>query len=246
MKTLAYLATIYLPMTATAVSLAIQMERFAQGKLTKSQQSLYSMTVLPKSASFSSFFVVLVVLLLFTISLGLKMSPVLNTTLSLLRKLKPQRSPAAYQRFRLKLPKWLSDYIQGYILLLEDPESYSFKLPDLPRSCADFLDLLLILVFGFFVLIWDLIRPIRLLRDFLIPEILHPRDQWVLFQYRHNRYLNIQWHPICFVLDIFRFAFIPVWVATAIALLCVLVVEDLLAFMFVSAAKLICCSCLSH
>jgi hypothetical protein len=82
------------------------------------------MSVLPKSASFPSFFVVFAILFLFTILLGVNLKTLLANIPPLLRRSKPQLGPLA------KLSAWTkSSYIQGYLNILNPYSELKFDRP---------------------------------------------------------------------------------------------------------------------
>jgi hypothetical protein len=69
-----------------------------------------------------------------------------------------------------------------------------------------------------FIIFFLHVLPKSVLCNCLIPEILYPKYQWHLFQYRHNHYVNIRWNPILLFVDVFRFLLLPVWIVLALAL----------------------------
>jgi hypothetical protein len=55
-----------------------------------------------------------------------------------------------------------------------------------------------------------------------------PRDQYILYLYRNNRYVHIRYHPIWFIKDVIRGLLIPAWIALAAGIVCYLVLLDIL------------------
>jgi hypothetical protein len=198
------------------------------------------MSVLPRSASFPSFFVVFAILLLFTILLGVNLKTIQANMHSLLQRSKSQ------QRFSEKLFAWTkSSYVRRYLDLLNPYKE--FKLDPLPFNEIEWnsehiwLSLLILLCqFMLFIILsipFILLRnlPVILLRKFLLPEIFMPKDQYNLFLYRNNRYMTIRYHPVWFVKDVIRGFLIPAWIAVAAGIVCYLVIQDILwrSFMLV-------------
>ncbi|KAE9369271.1 hypothetical protein N431DRAFT_469196 [Stipitochalara longipes BDJ] len=188
MKTLAYLATIYLPLSATS--------------------SIYSMGVLPKSASFLSFFIVFAILFLLTMLLGINLKKIAQKLKS--RTFAPESSP-------------VSVYIKLYMDLLNPynkPEKISsahfYRLPE--------LDYWLYLLARWFING----LPIVLLRNLVLPEICMPIDQYIMYQHRNNPYVDIKYHWVFFIKDVIRGILIPAWIAVAIGVLGYLLILDIL------------------
>ncbi|KAG9249715.1 uncharacterized protein F5Z01DRAFT_745981 [Emericellopsis atlantica] len=207
MKSLAYLATIYLPLTAAA--------------------SLYSMSVLPESASFASFLIFFAILFFFTILLGLNLS-VLSALPAKTARYFRRRSFAKRQRdLSPTLPSWMENYINAYISLLDRSSNvcvigFDYGLTSRPNG---FLWWIPYLLYRFMFFVFRTL-PALVLRHCLIPEILYPRYQWLLFQFRHNRYVTIVFHPALFVIDAIRFSLVPAWVVLAACIICYLVLQD--------------------
>ncbi|KAH8587293.1 hypothetical protein B0O99DRAFT_656496 [Bisporella sp. PMI_857] len=187
LKILAYLATVYLPLTASS--------------------SLYSMSVLPKSATFPSFFVVFTGLFLSTILLGTNIWPLLagippkfqNRSLGLLAQL---------------FASWILHYIEEYTHMLNPYRDYT------PNISYELRYLCIPIIFRGI--------PIFILRGFLLHKIYMPRDQYILYLYRDNRFMHVKYHPVWFVKDVIRAIFIPAWLALATSIICYLVLLDIL------------------
>ena len=182
------------------------------------------MSVLPPSATLLSFFIVLVTLVLFTISTGLYLSITLATIVPPLSRL-----------FRLI----------GRILSHSIPRAYLHDTFDLfdpsttihpnnlgsPRWFDDH---------KWLSRLYRLIRfvfrrlPAEIIHGALVPEILFPKDQWIMFQYRNNRYIHYRWHPLAFIRDFFRLLLIPVWIMMIIGIIPYIVAVDLVFWVVTS------------
>ncbi|EHK22977.1 uncharacterized protein TRIVIDRAFT_222235 [Trichoderma virens Gv29-8] len=208
MKTLAYLATIYLPLTAAS--------------------SVYSISVLPESASFASFLIFLAILLLFTTLLGLKLSTLSTLLATIAPVFRKSTLESSWRDLLPALPPWMENYIKLYMSLLDRTSSRGFWdfLGESSQPPTTALGWELLYFLYQLILFAIRILPALLLRYCLVPEILYPRYQWFLFQYRHNRYMTIKYHPILFIIDIIRFALIPVWIVLAACIICFFVLLD--------------------
>ncbi|KAF1932114.1 uncharacterized protein M421DRAFT_284651 [Didymella exigua CBS 183.55] len=229
-KTLAYLATIYLPLTATS--------------------SLYSMSVLPSSATFWSFFVVLVAFLLGTAFTALSLKPVVAGFRAkvYIDIPKIQQAPATLQRLnprRLK-PQWLTlvlggtrtlydksglrDYLRYYADVIRPERDGHFRWAHvfIGLSGVDgFCDTIIFLVFRLPFLLMR-IWPEALVREALTREIMFLRDQYYLRTQLERNMPGLWWSPLALVRDVFRVVFVPVWVVFIIAIVGLLVLEDIL------------------
>jgi len=180
------------------------------------------MGVFPKSATFPSFFIVFAIIFLLTILLGLNLK-------KMLQGLKPEKTQGPITADAPLLSNQVKKlftmlvmplapatlYIGWYLRLLNPYNEYKYS----PHADSGILRVLEYVTTQI---------PILILRKFIMPEICMPIDQYILFQYRNNRYFNIQYHPIYFVKDIFRGLLIPVWIAVAAATVGVLVVRDII------------------
>ncbi|KAF2178421.1 hypothetical protein K469DRAFT_642743 [Zopfia rhizophila CBS 207.26] len=190
LKMLAYLATLYLPLTATS--------------------SLYSMSVLPKSASFPSFFVVFTIFLLSTICMDIYLP-------TLLSRIRPPLLDLTAKLFRLtkdSARSITSSYKNVHALKpsinLADP-AWVKRLPEKP-----------LMLHWISEWAWWIFRdgPTIVVRELLIPELFFPCDQYRMYPYIGHTYLKIQWHALAFIRDIFRLALLPIWVVVIILLVC--------------------------
>jgi hypothetical protein len=212
-KALAYLATLYLPLTATS--------------------SLYSMSVLPSSATLWSFFVVLVIFLITTISMGFFLTGILAT-------FKPLQAPLVNTTRRLAKFLQTSTFLREYIDLLNpyhkkdviDPIWYD---PDSETAFYHSYPFLLPLVF---VMLYWVVRGLpKVLAHKLVQELTFPYDQYVMLQYLGNNILGLMWHPLAFLRDIVRLAFLPVWAGLIVGLVALIIVEDVVWFCFFVAPR---------
>jgi hypothetical protein len=190
------------------------------------------MSVLPKSASFASFFVVFAILFLFTILLGLNLPTLLANLFHLTQGWSPQaRLSLKRPSFSLSRPEWTKiDYIQGYVDILNPTIDLRDSLSR-PRENWGY-------VVGEswpFLFFWYVFRrfPVLVLHHFLANEVNFPFYQWFLYQHRHNPRMNIKYHWVFFVKDFFRFFLIPVWFVLGGAVICYLVVQDVLGLFFI-------------
>jgi hypothetical protein len=191
------------------------------------------MSVLPKSASFASFLILFAISLLFTILLGLNLSTLLAKIAPLFRRPKLPVIAIFQRDYSLNLPPWMKDYIESYMSLLDRSSSHGVLellggSLERPRALGWWP---LFLLYEFILLLIRIL-PALVLRHCAVPEIFYPKYQWFLFQYRHNRYMNVKYYPILVVTDIIRFALIPAWIALAIGIVCHLILLDLLFWSF--------------
>lgn len=213
MKTLSYLATLYLPLTAAA--------------------SIYSMSVLPSSTTLYSFFIVLVTLLLFTIATAVYLPALLTSVLPLLcqylQKAKTLSESSGFTPCLQEIIGILNLHHRGSLLFSNrhDPK----WLTNHKRSYRLFR----FLRFTFRRL------PAGIVRDCLVPEIMLPRDKWVMMQYLNNRYQRIQWRACWFMIDVVRFLLLPVWLVLIVGIMAYIVVLDLLFWILRLVIKILCC-----
>jgi hypothetical protein len=180
------------------------------------------MSVFPKTATFPSFFVVFAIIFLLTILLGLNLK-------KMLQRLKPMKTQGSTIADTPLLSKQLKElfkmlamqlspailYIGWYLRLLNPYNDYEYR-PEAESMILRALEHVILRI------------PILILRKCIMPEICMPIDQYILFRYRHNRYHNIQYHPIYFVKDIIRGLLIPVWITVAAGIIACLVVRDII------------------
>ena len=192
------------------------------------------MGVLPKSASFASFFVVLAVFLLITL-LGLNWPTLFDKSLALSRRLwslRPKRSstskwPSMFkQDFMSKLPKPIRKYYEFYYNVVDREDHRRvwdlLKLEEVSRLLWWVLLLTGITPILFVVRIF----PALILRHLIVPEINLPSKQWYMYKYRDNVFLNFRMRPILIIPNTIRIVLIPVWIVMGIIFMCVLMLED--------------------
>jgi hypothetical protein len=155
------------------------------------------MSVLPSSATLYSFFIVLLLLVLITFAAGYSIAPIVNTI----------KLPLNHSALKI------TSFFFGVVVL-----PFTF-IQELQQGlawggngwCSFFNPL--------WLLPYILLRiPTNMLNCVLVPELKFPRDQWIMSKYIGNRYVNIQWHPLAAVRDIFRLVLLPVWLALAVAI----------------------------
>lgn len=199
-KRLSYLATLYLPLTATA--------------------SIYSMSVLPSSTTLYSFFVVLVGLLLLTITAAI-FHPVLRNDIlpTLLSLLDHSRKSLVSASRRAGISGYLNSYVQ---LIKGSGKTMGMRAIDKAYNTAGCL--------GMCILILPILVRVapEVVVSMCVDEIKFPRDQYVMARYIGNRYVNYQWHPLAFVRDAIRLVLLPVWVALAAGLVPYIMALDIL------------------
>jgi len=165
------------------------------------------MGVLPKSATFLSFFIVFAVLLLLTMLLGVNLKRI---TQKLGSRTSAQGSSP------------VSAYIKQYMEILNPynkPQKIShtqfYRLPESesrPYLLARFF------INGL---------PLVLLRSLVLPEICMPIDQYILYKHRNNPYVDIYYHWAFFIKDVIRGMLIPAWIAVAIGIVAYLLLLDI-------------------
>jgi hypothetical protein len=185
------------------------------------------MSVLPESATFVSFFIVLAIFFVFTTALVFNLETLVTKmrrpSSSLVAKI---RLPGSALVTNIRLPGPLVDvaslfriYIHGYMKML-DPHT-EYKIPSL----------------GICNFPWWILRTstIVVLRSFLLPEIYMPVDQYTMFQYRHNRFAGVIYIPWWGVLlNIARVILIPAWIVLAAGIICYQVLLDMISSAFIS------------
>lgn len=167
------------------------------------------MSVLPGSATFVSFFIVLAIFFVFTTILVFN----LETLVTKIRR--PSSSLVA----KIRLPSFFRIYIHDYMKMLNPHTDYN--IPSLE-------------IFNF---PWWILRTstIVVLRFFLLPEINMPMDQYTMFRIRHNRFVGIRYLPWWGVLlNIARGILIPAWIVLAVVIICYQVLLDMISLAFIS------------
>jgi hypothetical protein len=191
------------------------------------------MSVLPKSASFVSFFIVFAVLFLCTILLGLNLKKILQSfRIQTIIPSAPSPGKLLHGPLMILYPLlWLLGVLLAIVELLlgsyldilnpynGETASQLYRYPD-PGS--RWWGIPLWLVAGL---------PIDILRGIVLPEICMPIDQYIRYQYRDNPYFGkVSYHPIWFVKDVIRGTLIPAWIAVAAGIVGYLVVLDILGY----------------
>jgi hypothetical protein len=166
------------------------------------------MSVFPKSATFLSFFIVFAFLFSCTMLLGINLKTILQRFKT--RTIIPNASPVlAYMQFYM-------DLLNPYNKPKKKRSDEFYRLPDVnfwvSRLVRWFISGL----------------PIVILRNLVLPEICMPIDQYIMYQYRHNPYANVNYHPVWFIKDVIRAFLIPAWIAVAVGIVAYLVVLDIL------------------
>jgi hypothetical protein len=219
------------------------------------------MSVLPNSASFASFFVVFAISLLLTILLGLNLPTLLAKMFHLTRGWSPRGlnlpkilaklfhltqgwSPGARlslrkSSFSFKRPGWTKiDYIQGYVDILNPTIELESSLSRPGENWGDAAE-----ESWPFLFFWYVFRrlPVLVLHHFLANEVNFPFYQWFLYQHRHHPAMDIYYHWVFFVRDFFRFILLPAWIVLGGAVVCYLVVQDVLGLLFIPILRPVLC-----
>jgi hypothetical protein len=170
------------------------------------------MSILPSSATLYSFFVVLVFLVIITFATGYFIAPIVNTIRLPISHIALKIASVCFGAAMLPFIT-TQEFQQG--LTVHDVNG-CISLFNPPR----FLPYILLRV------------PANILHQMLIPELKLPRDLWSMSQYLGNPYLNIRWHPLAAVRDIFRLVLLPVWLALAVAIVAYMSVVGLMFLTF--------------
>ncbi|KAF2471941.1 uncharacterized protein BDR25DRAFT_16612 [Lindgomyces ingoldianus] len=237
LKVLAYLATLYLPLTAAS--------------------SIYSMSVLPNSASFASFFVVLAVLLILTLSpniyrvilcrlQSIRTAAFRASTRKATAPIEPPISPEASASSEDIIPEALIDPLK-----VTPPSGPRKKKPRLVRylqalkphsnmclpprhSLNDFKTRFPKLDSFFYLIKWIFCEiPETIAFCYLVPELQFPMDQYNLYKSRGSEFMKRagwKWHPLAFVRDVIRALLLPLWAIIVIVILVWLMLLVLLRF----------------
>jgi hypothetical protein len=174
------------------------------------------MSVLPASASFISFFIVLAILFLATIFVALYLVTFLSIALPIL--LRPIRFLLSHARHlqRQGVPR----FIQKYFDLLNSTPSSDLSLWDLDKPWRHWpLEYASFVFRGFLA---------NIVHYGLVKEIFFLRDLYVMLQYRGHVVHLFEWRCVWLVRDVVRFVFLPVWVALIVVFVAVLLVQDIL------------------
>ena len=190
------------------------------------------MSILPNSASFGSFFVVLAISFLLTILLGVNLPTLLSKLFRLTHQWSPRDNLSLWKhRFLFKRPEWTRiDYIQGYVDILNPTIDLDSSL-SAPKDkwgldvCESWI----------FLLSWRLFRqlPILVLHYFLANEVNFPFYQWWLYQHRHDPRMVIKYHWAFFIKDLIRFFLLPIWFVIGGATVFYLVIQDILGLFLI-------------
>ncbi|KAF9773960.1 hypothetical protein IL306_008124 [Fusarium sp. DS 682] len=185
------------------------------------------MSVLPKSANFPSFFVVLAISLVLTILLGLQLPSLLAKWFYVTRTW-PPRARQAIKRTNMSFqrPEWTRiPYIQGYVDILNPTIDLDPRLRNPPDHWSETVQDSLL-----FYITWFIFRrlPVLVLHHFLSNEVNFPVYQWFLYQHRHNPRMKIYYHWAFFIRDFVRAILLPAWVVVGGAFLCYLIIQDVL------------------
>lgn len=158
------------------------------------------MSVIPASATFPSFFVVVAVFSLVTIALVTNLSKALATVRPILQ------SPRVFVGAMHNLLDATQRYMKRHVDLFTPSKSLKRdgRTSHIVQNSLT-----------------------ALIHDYLIPEILLPRDLWKLFLYRHNSYISFWWSPVLVMAHVMRLLLIPAWVALVVVLVFCLVFLDL-------------------
>ncbi|KAF2680728.1 hypothetical protein K458DRAFT_87165 [Lentithecium fluviatile CBS 122367] len=212
-KNLSYLATLYLPLTATA--------------------SIYSMSVLPSSTTLYSFFIVLIGLLILTTTAAIY-HPVLRNDIlpHLFSLLDHSRKALVSASGRAGISGYLNSYIH---LIKGSRDTLGARAVSKAWDAAGCLSMCILIL-------PILVRVVpEIIISACVEEIKFPRDQYIMAQYIGNRYVNYQWHPLAFVRDAIRLLLLPVWVALAAGLMPYIMAVDVLYLVLSLPFKCVCC-----
>lgn len=185
------------------------------------------MSVLPKSASFPSFFVVLAISLLLTVLLVLQLPTLIAKWFHVTRTLPPRAVQAVKKAsISFKRPKWTRiPYIQGYVDILNPTIDLEGHLSRPSEGWGEVAQDSIP-----FLIVWFTFRrlPVLVLHYFLAHEVNFPFYQWFLYQHRDNPMMEIYYHWAFFIRDFIRAVLLPAWVVVGGAVLCYLIIQDAL------------------
>ena len=194
-KTLTYLATAYLPLATVA--------------------SIYSMSVLPSSATFLSFFIVFAGFLAVTLLCGVSLTSLHERTMMDGRTI----STKTIYHALLKSLVPIRGYFKHCFEVLA-PATSEAKEEEV--GCIQWLPGI---VAGPVRLLFS---PATILGDYILPEIFFLYPPLHQFRHRNHFLADFQWDPVLCVLHILRATMIPLWVLVAV----VLIVEIIVIWIF--------------
>lgn len=203
------------------------------------------MSVLPSSATFWSFFVVLVAFLIGTALTAFSLKPIAASIRAKVQIEKPDIRPSSAASRWLK-PQWvmfilngassiynksgLRDYVQSYVSLVRPVRQGFFRWADVLEDLPEYDGLCRATLFVLFILPFLLVRtwPRALVREALTREVMFLRDQYYLHAQLERNVSGLWWSPLALIRDVFRVIFVPVWIVLIAAIIGLLVVEDIL------------------
>lgn len=209
--------------------------------LTSTQKSLYSITVLPSSATFASFLIVLSVFLVLTALLGLNLPNLLKVSRNASMYLKNFARGDVLPDLKARARAFCNrPYIRWYMNVLR-PSRDVHVILDIDRwlssdSDNDRSSLLRMVLLLSKYCIRDL--PIILLHYYLVPEILYPEYQWfLLHRIGRGPIWTVRWYPPLVIVDLIRFSLIPLWTVLSIVLVLYLMFGDGLFAVYTAAFR---------
>lgn len=172
------------------------------------------MSVLPSSATFPTFFAVLAILFLVTILVGAYLSTIaLSLHHSIAVPFHQFITPPLRNFFgsgnqfvkEIALIKTLDDipHLFNILSILEDIEAPTVAHHPWIWS---FLNSIYQVFVAF---------PSAIVRK-LWRELLLPRDLWIAFRLRDNKFVEFRWTPLLCVVDIFRLVLLPIWLVVIV------------------------------
>lgn len=203
------------------------------------------MSVLPSSATFWSFFVVLVAFFIGTALTALSLRPIVAGTRAKVQIKIPSNTLSDASARWPKL-QWLMfilsgtssiyhksglrQYVHSYVDLISPVREERFRwalvFEHVPR-CDGICEMI---VFAVPVVPFLLVRtwPRALVREALTREVMFLRDQYYLREQLDRNIPGLWWSPLALVRDVIRAIFVPIWVVLIAAIIVLLVVEDML------------------
>lgn len=203
------------------------------------------MSVLPSSATLWSFFVVVVVVafLLGTALIAISMKPALSRLRAKLQSDPDKEHPMP------RTPLWLrvvldgirtvyritglADYVRKHINLVapQRDDEKAFKWSDVFKEGPKMDPFGFILTFPLLQLLFlpaaHVAQRPCLVCEALTREVLFLRDQCNLYRFLEHGYDNVRWSRLALVRDVFRVLFLPVWCALIVAIVGLLVAQDI-------------------
>ena len=218
------------------------------------------MSVLPNSASFASFFIVLAVLLALTLSPSiyhalqrrlksfdistfsifgqiktatLAKHPILSGVSNAPKKAVPEAlinqsnisPPVTPSHRKSRLVRYLQALKPQSREWYRDQASFSEFKARFPKPGSFY--------YLFLSIFWEI--PNKIAWCYLVPELRFPRDQWLLYVHRDNKFVRDagwKWHPLAFIRDIVRALLLPCWGIIVIAIVVWLGLLKLLKLIF--------------